>query len=240
MLVAGFPPEPEEGDPVAAPFLLEIEEALLSFGRAAFAAERQVVVPADREVAPLLASVAAEYRAPLRSEGEEGERALLGVALTGGRDGELEGELARVPGVAVLGPDGGPLEIEERARREEGTGLDSGADARHPLTLDLVAGVEPRVGVAIGWVPGRRFDTTHFLARGVPVETIWPTVSGDPDSAWASEGSMGRVLEECGWSPRPAGEGEEGEASAEGPRWIPYPYVMQRMFGEEMPEIMTG
>jgi hypothetical protein len=116
VLSAAFPAEDDE---VHLEQLLEIEEALLSFTRAALAQGRRIVVPGDETVAPLVAQTVAEYAPPARAEGRKGEPPLVEVLLTRGPDLRLEEALAGSTGFTR----------GWRAARKEPIG----ADIRSPL-----------------------------------------------------------------------------------------------------------
>jgi hypothetical protein len=205
MLVAGFP---EAG--ASAAQLLEIEEAVLSFSRAAFAAGRRISLPGDHFIAPLVSQVAAEYVLPLGSESvDEGPRPVE-MILAEGRDEQLDEMLAgwrHVRGVSL-----------GRARGTHG--------GRHRLTSEAIEFSAPQVALAVGGAPGMADDLDLLRLHEVRLAPIVPTLAGSLREGWERLGEdvTGRILAEAGW--------EEAVGERTAARRTPYPYLMQQLIAE--------
>jgi len=209
MLVAGFP---EEG--ASAGELLEIEEAVLSFSRAVFAAGRRVSLPGDRLVTPLVTQVAAEYVFPLGSESPDQGPQPVGVLLAEG-DEQLEEMLA------------GSRPVE----RSWLGGARRGHAGRHRLTSEAIGASAPQVAVAVGGAPGMDEELDLLRLHGVELAPIIPSFVGSLRENWERWGPdvTSRVLAEAGW------QEFVGESAAT--RRTPYPYLMQQLVAEwERPE----
>ena len=99
ILVAGGPPEEDEETTLAQ--VLEIEESVLSFVRAALAAHHPVIVLADPALALLAAVVAGEYAVAARAENPAPP--LVDIVQDGDhRDEELAAALEGLPGAQRL------------------------------------------------------------------------------------------------------------------------------------------
>ncbi|MDX6623969.1 MAG: hypothetical protein QOE75_1901 [Solirubrobacterales bacterium] len=201
LLIAGIPEEHDED--VSAAHMLGIEEALLSFARAAFARGHRVIVPADRIAAPLLAMVAAEYRRGPLSESIDEEPPLLGVAVLG--EGEDHPEQSLGP---VL-PDG----------------IDAGGFSSFH---ELVAEADPSRAFLIGGSPSLGERVTVLRERGVPMHAIGPTLTPSSWEAGIGEWEASeRILGEVEWPGATAEEPKREAPAAEA--LVPYPYLMQRL-----------
>jgi hypothetical protein len=209
LLAAGFPAEHEEDVPAAQ--LLEIEEAVLSLTRAAFAQGRRIVLPADRIVAPLVAEIATEYALPPRTEEvERSLRSLVVVAFTSGHDDRLQEALAELGDVVEAA-------IFPAAEERQYTG-------RHRITRDTLELGASRM-VVIGGEPGILEDLELARERGLEQVAIGPTLVGAALEA-NLEGSdvVRRLLAEVG--------AEEGRWDAGAGEPTPYPFVMQRLLAD--------
>ena len=207
VLVAGFP---EVG--VTARHLLEIEEAVLSFSRAAFAAGRRIALPGDRLIAPLVSRIAAEYVLPLGSEGAgEGSRPVE-LMLTEGGDERLEGILAG-------------LEHADWRRVGGGTREEPYAD-RHPLTFEAISVSAPRAALAVGGGAGLVDDLELLREHDVEVAPIVSTLAGPLRKDWERWGTdvASKILAEAGW------EAVSNELA--GRPGTPYPYLMQQLVAD--------
>jgi hypothetical protein len=219
VLIAGFP---EVG--VTARHLLEIEEAVLSFSRAAFAAGRRVALPGDRLVAPLVSRVAAEYVPPPGSEGAgEGSRPIE-LMLTEGGDERLEGILARL---------GHADQLRVGGRKREEPYAD-----RHPLTFEAISLSAPQAALAVGGDAGMVDDLELLREHEVEVVPIVPTLAGLPRKGWQRWGTdvASEILAEAGW---------EAVSRPTGPSLTPYPYLMQQLVAgwdepERLPDELGG
>jgi hypothetical protein len=221
MLLASLPVEPEEG--IEFERSLEIQEAVLSFGRAAFSRGHPVVVPADGFAAPLLAAVATEYRAPARSEETRRTPPQLAIGLFGG----AEEERAGWPGRAV--PPG--------VLRE-----------RFESFADFLRSVEPRKVIVVGGGVGEseeervlRFEQAS--AWGVEMQVVGPTLTNFArEQGWYSLDATQGLLAEIEWPERGGDRREDGLlVGAEG--LVPYAYLMQRLLetdDEEGVEMVAG
>jgi hypothetical protein len=201
MLLAGFPEED-----ASAAMLLEIEEAVLSFSRAAFAAGRRVTLPGDRLVTPLVAQVAAEYVSPLGSESAgEGPQPLTVILAEG--DEQIDEVL------------GGSRHVERAWLGGERHGH---AD-RHQLTSEAIRLSAPQAAVAVGGDPGMVEDLDLLRLHEVEMAPIVPTLAGSLREGWGRWGPdvASRVLDEAGW------QEFVGERAAA--RRVPYSYLMQHL-----------
>jgi hypothetical protein len=212
VLAAAFP---DEDDEVPFEHLIEIEEALLSFTRAALAQGRRLVVPGDEAVAPLVAQTVAEYAPPARTEQREGEAPLVEVLLTRGPDPPLEEALA---GIDRVRP--------RVARGQEG----AGEGRRHPLTVEAVRELEPAGAVVIGGSRESVEDVAVLREVSVPLFVVGPTLTGplyEFSDLWERDFTRG-TLAEIEW--------QEAERELAFDTAIPYAYVMQRLV-EELGEL---
>jgi hypothetical protein len=208
LLSADFPAEDEA---VPASQLLDLEEALLSFARAALASEHTLALPADRIVAPLVAQIAAEYAAPPKMEAAEAPPPVR-VLFTAGRDPELEQALAGHEG--AWSPWHGEMLAEARGDR-------------HPLTPEALRTIAPVFAMMLGG--GRRLFEDFRMLRElqVPLHAVGAALSGPlREVRDAAEWDVtGQLLDEIGWG-TPIGE---TDLLDEAERRVPYPYLMQRV-----------
>jgi hypothetical protein len=227
LLLAGFPEETDKSVPPA--HLIGIEEAVLSFTRAALASGNRIALPADRAVVPLVAAAAAEYVRPLRTEARAEEAPRVEIALSGGRDPQLEAMLARAAGVAArhFTADG-----EVRGLREE-EGEWHLHTGRHPLTRAVLEAVGPRMAVVVGGDPGLATEVGLIEAAGIELAVIGHTLAdASLRDDWTEMDPTLDVLERIGW-PGGRGKGQAEAAEDRGEDVIPYPYLMQWLFRED-------
>jgi len=217
VLSAGFP---DEDDDVPAAQLLEIEEALLSFTRAALAQGRRLMLPADRVVALLVAQTAAEYALLPQTEMSEPARPLIEVVLTEGRDAQLEQALA---GLNHVRPHlfGNP--------KAQHTG-------RHRLTSDAVREIQPASAVVLGGAR-QSLDDVHMLREfNVRLYVVGATLAGplrEHGELWEHDITE-RMLAEIDWGK----ERGEADIGVDVERQIPYPYLMQRLVQEWRSDVL--
>jgi hypothetical protein len=206
VLSAAFP---DEDDEVPLQHLIEIEEALLSFTRAALAQGRRLLVPGDEAVAPLVAQTVAEYAPPTRAEEQEEGPPLVEVLLTRGPDPRLEEALAGIGRVRPL-----------VARGAEGV-----REGRHPLTYEVLRDLAPAAAVVIGGSRESIEDVGVLRDLQVPLFVVGRTLSGAlADRGLWEQDFVSGVLGEIEWR-----EPEDDVASGLA---FPYAYVMQRLVEE--------
>jgi hypothetical protein len=213
VLLAGLPPASEQKEPVPFRQLLEIEEAILSFARAALAAGRPIALPGDSFAAPLVARVAAEYAPAAQAEEVLRPPSLVEVLLDR-RDLRLEGLLGDLSGVGISTRSEEVMEGEER----------------HPLTAAAVEEIEPWSAVMIGGFAEMPAEAELLQMRGVPIHGIGPTLTG-PGRELRGFDVVDDLLAGIEWDER---EGSEGGPREDLP-WsmTPYPFLMQRLFQRE-------
>lgn len=222
MLLASLPVEPEEG--IEFERSLEIQEAVLSFGRAAFSRGHPVVVPADDFAAPLLAAVAAEYRAPARSEETRRTPPQLAIGMFGGAEEERAGWPGRAVPAGVL-------------------------QERFDSFPDFLRSAEPRKAIVVGGggvgeseeERVQRFEQAS--AWGVDMQVVGPTLTNFArEQGWYSLDATQELLAEIEWPER--GGDRRGDGLLVGAeRLVPYAYLMQRLLetdDEEGVEMVTG
>lgn len=204
MLLAGLPVTQEEGIEVER--ALEIQEAVLSFARAAFSVGHPVAVPADGFVAPLLSAVADEYRPPSRSEEIQETPPQLAIGVLGSVEEELGGWSRRAAPAAVLQP-------------------------RFDSFEDFLESIEPRKVIVVGegGAESGAERVGSVRERGVELQAVGPTLTESArDRGWGEWDAAGRLLREIGW-PEPGAESREGAPPIGAESVIPYGYLMQRL-----------
>jgi hypothetical protein len=207
MLLASLPVE-QEGE-IEVERSLEIQEAVLCFGRAAFSRGHPVVVLADGFVAPLLAAVADEYRAPPRSEEFQESPPQLAIGMLGGVEAELGGWPRRDVPASVL--------------------------QRHfDSFADFLGSSEPSKAIVVGGGGGEsgaerveRFDRAR--ERGVELLVVGPTLTNFArEQGWNDWDATRALLHEIDW-PGPGAGHRDDARSLGAERVIPYAYLMQRL-----------
>jgi hypothetical protein len=205
MLLASLPEE-DEG-PAGFERSLEIQEAVLSFGRAAFSRGHQVAVPDDEFVAPLLAAVAEEYREPTRSEEVRIAPPQLEIGRIGSEDEDLSGWSRR------------PL--HDGVRRG-----DFGSFA------EFLESARPRKAIAVGGGGrGFRAERVEMVRKsGIELQAIAPTLTvGARERGWGDWDATEDLLREIDW-PRPQLRERGEDASPPGAEGVvPYAYLMERL-----------
>lgn len=220
LLLAGLPLEQEEG--AGFKLALEIQEAVLSFGRAAFANRQPVAVSADSFAAPLLTAVAAEYRQPARSEETEAMPPQLAIGMFGSTEEERAGRPPRVmpPGVLRWHFESFPEFLASAKPRQVvvvGGGGDGAGDMR-----------------AIQFAQAREFADE--------LQVIEPTLTDFARGQGWDEWDVTRdLLGKIGWpgwgddrfdaEPRDDARDDASPPGAE--RVVPYAYLMQRLLGTD-------
>jgi hypothetical protein len=203
LLLAAFPSETEDVDLAQT---LEIEEAVLSFARAALAQGRKIALPADRVVAPLVSQVAGEYGPTAVTEAGDGSPALVKAMFTEGRDPRLEQALAA----------GGQVELGQLA-----VGKVEISGVRHRLTPAALEWANPERAVVIGEPPALLDELELVREFGVEIATVGPTLS-------ARDIELGNLREHDTVAPMLDEKLELGEGEADELR-LPYAFLMQEL-----------
>jgi hypothetical protein len=214
VLLASLPTESEGGAGIDR--ALAIQEAVLSFARAAYSHGHAVAAPADGFVAPLLAAVATEYQAPARSEAVDARPIQLAVGSWRGEE-EEGGRWSRRPA-----PDG--------VMRGTFEGFDHFLAWADPRQVIVVGGGhdEPEAE------PMERF--IRMRDRGVGVHAIGPTLT---DAAlghgWGAWDVTRNLLDEIEW-PRRASDRDDDSPPLGAEAVVPYAYLMQRLLSTDEDE----
>jgi hypothetical protein len=207
MLLASLPVEEEEE--FAVERSLEIQEAVLSFARAAFSRGHRVVVPADGFVAMLLTAVAAEYRTPPRSEELREAPPQLMIGMLGSAEEELAGWPRRVVPPGVL-------------------------QRRFDSFADFVGLTEPGKAIVVGGGGGEsrderveRFD--RLRGREMELLVMGPTLTDFArEQGWGEWDVTRDLLGEIEW-PEPGAEHRDDSLPLGAESVTPYAYLMQRL-----------
>lgn len=200
-------------------------EAVIAVARATFAVGGRIVMPADRAVAPVVASIALDYAALPATERGHVPPTPLVVADTGGYDDTLDALLepyAARGAVTRYGAHGEEIETRRRERRE----LDPHGAHRHPVT-DMLLERWPLAG-AVYVSPDDAADDEigRLEARGIQVAVL---ALDDPyeRERHGHRDAARRMMEgrRRRWLPRE--EREKGRRPVPPPE--PYAYVAQRL-----------
>lgn len=208
LLSAGFP---ADGEDVPAALLLEIEEATLSLCRAVAAVGGELAVPADAAIAPLVATVAAEYAAPPSAERETEPPPLVHVLMTEGHDEELELDLS--------------ASIHTHHWRLRSEPVKPGT--RQRLTAEALAELSPFATVVLGGAPEIESDFGVLLEYGHGWK---PAVIGPTLPPALRDGELGgldvvaEIMSEVEPHVFPRARDDEPRRRA---AFTPYPFVMQ-------------
>jgi hypothetical protein len=219
LLLAGFPGEDED---VPAAWLLDTEEALLSFTRAALANGLTLAMPLDHVAAPLVAHTAAEYVPPPQMERVEPIEPLVEMFADDGWDTQLEQSLTGLEHARMVSlGDRPPPDADDSQSSEDARGT-----ARHS-TLRILERVRPVVAVMLG--DTRRLVDDFFMLReyGIPLHVVTTLPGAHVVRSDLREYDItSRFLAEIDW---PNAQTEDDHPSADGSRVLPYPYLMQRL-----------
>jgi hypothetical protein len=180
ILTAGFPQREYDREGLVELDALEaVEDAIVDIARAVFARGGDLALPADDEVAPLVALVAAEYAAPARAEAER-PPAPLRVFFTGGDDEEVQRLLRPLTerGAAQVEPPG----PEPLARSERG---------RHRVDSWMIERTHPVGAIVFGGAPESAEDAAVLVTSGIDTAVIGPAVLPGLE--------LGDVLEQGAW-----------------------------------------
>lgn len=204
MLLASLPVEEEGGIEVERS--LEIQEAVLSFGRAAFSRGHPVVVPSDGFAAPLLTAVADEYREPPRSEEVQESPPQLAIGMLDDIEEELGGWPRRDMSASVL-------------------------QRRFESFAAFLGSTEPHKAIVVGGGGGESGVERVDLVREREAELLvmGPTLTNFARrQGWDNWDATRDLLREIEW-PRPSGEYRDSAPPLGAEGVTPYAYLMQRL-----------
>ena len=204
----------------------ERHDAIVGLARAVFAVGAELVVPADPDTVPLVASVALDYAPLPASERRERVASPLTVVETARLEPQLRAVLSpfmALDAVRYVDANGDPVEPDPEWARE----LEESEHLRHPVTVDLVERFAPRGAVLVSPGPEAEEEIDLLHELGMRVAVIAATTR-DRSSAdrWRHLDPTAELLrpERRGrWSER------EGARDEERRPVVPYAYLMQRM-----------
>jgi hypothetical protein len=212
ILTAGFPQREYDAEGLVELDALEaVEDAIVDTARAVFARGADLALPADDEVAPLVALVAAEYAAPARAEAER-PPAPLRVFFTGGGDEGAQRLLRPLTarGAAQVEPAG----PEPLARSERG---------RHRVDPWMIERTRPVGAIVFGGALESAEDVAVLVASEVDTAVIGPAVLPGLE--------LGDLLERGAWDA--AADLPYREERRD--RSPPIPFVVQRIVERWLP-----
>jgi hypothetical protein len=200
-------------------------EAILAVARATFAVGGRIVMPADRAIAPVVASIALDYAELPATERTVAPTTPLAVIDTGGYDDTLDALLqpyAARGAVTRYDADGEPMATRPREPRE----LDPSAGHRHPVTDALIERWQLAGAVYVSPDDAAADEIGRLEARGIEVAVL---ALDDPleSERHGHRDAVRRMMQDRRrrWLPR-----EHAEAGRRPmPPAEPYAYVAQRL-----------
>ena len=242
VLFAVWAPSTREVPRRSAPSPALRHEAIVSAARAVFALGGELVVPADPDVAPLLAAIALDFTASPTAEGDRRPRRPLTVVETGGPDPFIRSRLAPY---AARGAVRYVLPLDDEVIIADDRHLPRGLRRRHAVTPELLA--EHRLVGAIFISPHRDADVEMRLLQehGVEVAVLMDTIDREdlaqsrrgperpdaesPDSLWEQWSLRDPTLDILGDVGGDRWTEHEGQRRDRRSAVTPYAYIVQAL-----------
>ena len=192
LLLVGFPGEDED---IPATWLLETEEALLSFTRAAMAGGLILAMRADPVAAPLVALTAAEYAPPSQMGRAEPVEPLVEIFSGETADEQLELAFTGLEHAQMFSLGG---RLSPNAEDERSTA--SGGSAPAPSIRQLLERVQPAAAVLLGDTRQLVDDFRALRQHHTPLHVVATFPEANVERGDMPEYDVtGRLLAEIDW-----------------------------------------